>query len=58
MQCVWFQVMFETFNVPGFYISLQAVLSEYASGRGTGIVLEIGDGVAHVVPIYEGKVPR
>lgn len=47
--------MFETFNVPAFYVSIQAVLSLYASGRTTGIVLDAGDGVSHVVPIYEGK---
>lgn len=48
------QIMFETFNTPSFYISIQAVLSLYASGRTTGIVFDSGDGVSHVVPIYEG----
>jgi centractin len=48
------QIFFETFNVPALFISLQAVLSLYASGRTTGVVLDIGDGVTHAVPIYEG----
>ncbi|KAJ7663022.1 actin actin-like protein [Mycena rosella] len=48
------QIMFETFNVPTFYVSMQAVLSLYASGRTTGIILDSGDGVPHAVPIYEG----
>lgn len=48
------QLLFETFNVPAIYTSIQAVLSLYASGRTTGVVLDSGDGVSHAVPVYEG----
>ena len=48
------EIMFETFDVPAFYLSIQAVLSLYSSGRTTGLVLDAGDGVTHTVPIYEG----
>eukprot|EP00485_Elphidium_margaritaceum_P001005 CAMPEP_0202693528 /NCGR_PEP_ID=MMETSP1385-20130828/7614_1 /ASSEMBLY_ACC=CAM_ASM_000861 /TAXON_ID=933848 /ORGANISM="Elphidium margaritaceum" /LENGTH=396 /DNA_ID=CAMNT_0049349217 /DNA_START=77 /DNA_END=1267 /DNA_ORIENTATION=- len=48
------QIMFETFNVQAFFVQIQAVLSLYASGRTTGIVLDSGDGCSHTVPIFEG----
>ncbi|KAD1150706.1 hypothetical protein E3N88_43217 [Mikania micrantha] len=48
------QIMFESFYVPAVHFAKPAVLSIYASGRTTGIVLDSGDGVSHVVPIYEG----
>ncbi|KAI9326425.1 beta-actin [Zopfochytrium polystomum] len=46
--------MFETFYVPALYVSIQAVLSLYASGRTTGILMDSGDGVSHAVQIHEG----
>ena len=48
------EIMFEKFDVPAFYLAIQAVLSLYSSGRTTGLVLDAGDGVTHTVPIYEG----
>ena len=47
-------IMFESFNVPACYVQIQAVLSLYAAGRTTGIVLDSGDGVSHTVPIFDG----
>ncbi|KAD3640350.1 hypothetical protein E3N88_29573 [Mikania micrantha] len=48
------QIMFETFNVPAVYFAIPAVLSMYATASRTGIALDCGDGVSHVVPVYEG----
>eukprot|EP00899_Mesostigma_viride_P024634 jgi/Mesvir1/5355/Mv15441-RA.1 len=48
------QIMFETFNVPAMYVASQAVLSLYACGRVTGVVLDSGSSVTHAVPIYQG----
>ena len=46
--------MFEIFNTPGMCLNVSALLSLYASGRTTGLVLSSGEGVTHSVPIYEG----
>jgi actin beta/gamma 1 len=48
------QIMFESFNVPAFYVAIQPVLSLYASGNTTGVVLDSGNSLSHTVPIYEG----
>mmetsp|Transcript_115331 Transcript_115331/g.279813 ORF Transcript_115331/g.279813 Transcript_115331/m.279813 type:complete len:426 (-) Transcript_115331:89-1366(-) len=58
------EIMFETFNVPGLYIAVQAVLALAASwikrkpGERTltGTVIDSGDGVTHVIPVAEGYV--
>ena len=56
--------MFESFNVPGLYIAVQAVLALAASWTSrqvgertlTGIVIDSGDGVTHCIPVAEGYV--
>ncbi|CDZ97993.1 actin actin-like protein [Phaffia rhodozyma] len=48
------EVMFENFNVGGVYVAIQAVLTLYAQGLQTGVVVDSGDGVTHIVPVYEG----
>ncbi|KAI9015365.1 hypothetical protein DFJ74DRAFT_259627 [Hyaloraphidium curvatum] len=50
------QMMFETFGVPAFYLVKEPVLSLYASGRTTGLVLVSGDQVTHAVPVHKGSV--
>ncbi|KII62988.1 Actin-related protein 3 [Thelohanellus kitauei] len=58
------EIMFETFNVPGLYIAVQAVLALAASWTSkqvskrtlTGTVIDSGDGVTHVIPVSEGYV--
>eukprot|EP00826_Nyctotherus_ovalis_P061132 TRINITY_DN8668_c0_g2_i2.p1 TRINITY_DN8668_c0_g2~~TRINITY_DN8668_c0_g2_i2.p1 ORF type:complete len:381 (-),score=144.04 TRINITY_DN8668_c0_g2_i2:80-1222(-) len=48
------KIMFEEFNVPSLYLGIQAVMSLYASGRTTGLVIDSGEGITHAVPIFEG----
>lgn len=48
------EIFFETFNVPALYVQVEAILSLYASGRTTGVVLDSGDGVTNAVPVFEG----
>nr|AZS64181.1 actin [Hypericum perforatum] len=50
------QLMFETFNVSGFYASEQAVLSLYAVGRISGCTVDIGHGKIDIAPVLEGAV--
>ncbi len=48
------QIMFETFGVPAMNLCSSGVLALYSAGRTSGTVVECGDGVTHVSPVYEG----
>eukprot|EP00899_Mesostigma_viride_P019261 jgi/Mesvir1/27336/Mv07152-RA.2 len=48
------QTMFEKYNFAGVFIQVQAVLTLYAQGLLSGVVLDTGDGVSHVVPVIDG----
>ncbi|CAI8618880.1 unnamed protein product [Vicia faba] len=55
------EIMFETFNVPGLYIAVNSVLAlaaGYTTSKCemTGVVVDIGDGSTHVVPVADGYV--
>ena len=43
-------------NVAALFIAIQPVLSLFASGRRTGVVVDSGDSTSYAVPIYEGHV--
>lgn len=52
------ETMYETYGFDQVNVSIQAMLTLYAQGLFTGVVVDTGDGVSHVVPVYDGFVPQ
>jgi actin-related protein len=50
------KVFFETYQMPAIAIFPSAVMALVNAGLSTGMVVEIGEGMAHIVPIHEGEV--
>ena len=50
------QIAFETFNVPAFCVTNTSLMSMYSSGRSSGVIVEIGDGVTSIVPFHNNQV--
>lgn len=50
------ELMFEKFQIPAFYIVKNAVLSSFASGRSTSLVLDSGAYTTSAVPVHDGYV--
>lgn len=47
-------VLFDTLSVPALFFASQPILSLYASGDGSGIVLESGEGITQCGVVFEG----
>ncbi|KAJ3931574.1 MAG: actin family [Lentinula lateritia] len=52
------EIMFEEFQVPAFYVANTSVLNTFAAGKGSALVIDIGQSTASVVPVVDGFVLR
>ncbi|CCA69498.1 related to ACT1-actin [Serendipita indica DSM 11827] len=52
------EILFEEFKVPAFYIANSGVLTSFAAGQGTALVVDIGSYWSSVVPVVDGFVLR
>lgn len=50
------EIMLEKYGFGGVAFEFQALLTLMAEGNTTGAVLDSGDGVTHVIPVYEGLI--
>jgi actin-related protein len=50
------ELAFETFSVPSFDIMKSALLSSFAAGRSTCIVVDSGETATYAVPVIDGGI--
>jgi len=50
------ELMFEKYNIPAFFLCKSAVLTAFANGRPTGLVVDSGATYTTAVPVYDGYV--
>ncbi|GER51436.1 actin-related protein [Striga asiatica] len=50
------EIMFEKYQVPALFLAKNAVLTSFASGRATSLVVDCGGGSTTVVPVHDGYV--
>lgn len=50
------EIMFEKFQVDRLQYGYQALMSLYAEGLDTALLLDAGDGVTHCLPVYQGNI--
>ncbi|XP_026767763.1 actin-like protein 6B isoform X3 [Pangasianodon hypophthalmus] len=50
------ELMFEHYNIPAFFLCKTAVLTAFANGRATGLVLDSGATHTTAIPVHDGYV--
>ncbi|KAK8619898.1 hypothetical protein V6N13_066396 [Hibiscus sabdariffa] len=50
------ELMFEKYKVPALFLAKNAVLTSFASGRATSVVIDSGGGSTTVAPVHDGYV--
>ncbi|GAA93379.1 uncharacterized protein L969DRAFT_19049 [Mixia osmundae IAM 14324] len=52
------EIAFETWQAPAYYTVDRAVLAAFSAGKGTALIVDIGQELATVTPVFDGFVLR
>lgn len=48
------EILFESFGIGAINVAMPSVLALYSTGRTTGVVVDVGDGVSCIAPVFDG----